>query len=840
MRETRRRTARRGRGDSRRRRRHRRSRRRQRLGQWRTMAVQRLRRMPRRSALADRYAGRRRLDRRPVARRLPRHCRSFHRDTETWRRLAHLSPRARSIRRLDQSTADPILDESPATRPNPRRWNRCTDLLLRLPTCKPPAQGTLSLRVRWPDEFTAAASTSARGQGRPAAQWPALGPRHRRRTPLRTATARRIDPGRPAGAVSQFHLVLDGNDSIVPIPACRPAAATTQAAAIGARGAGRSSSAAANPARRATTRRRPPRRRRPSIGLGPDEYFVLGDNSPHALDSRGGGLRHGNSRRRSSGSGNAGMVSARITGQEAAFRWSGYSCAESELRREFVALLNWMTERRKRSPARKSPIDNRRCPVAPAPRCRRRRPSCGFSARSIRETIESLVVAFILAFLFRTFEAEAFVIPTGSMAPTLMGQHKDLLCPKCGYHYQAGASSEDEQTSPSSAAPGSASARSSRPSPARCAATTANVDPRTAEGREHPTYGGDRILVSKFALEFSEPRALGRDRVQVSRRGADQLHQAAGRPARRNACASGTAICTSKRRPSAFRSSSDRPPEKLRAMAQIVYDNDYVVDEMTRKGWPLRWQPWPAQATSSTGGWTSADGGRRCTDRRRRLPRPVAALSAFRAVASKTGRPMRSDGDCPTIVHPRPNLITDFYAYDTSVSRGQPEDQAAVPGPALGRRLARWSASWKSTSRRRRGASSTWSKGAAHFRCDCSTCQPARRSWRSTACQTSSPTAETAVRRPGTHHVALCQHRRATGAVDRRLAGDVRRPRPPTRRSTTIVPRSTRRTIRPICAGRHRLAIMPDLRVSHMRLWRTSVLHCDQRPGRSPTIPGQP
>ena len=41
--------------------------------------------------------------------------------------------------------------------------------------------------------------------------------------------------------------------------------------------------------------------------------------------------------------------------------------------------------------------------------------------QSVRETIESIVVAFILAFLFRAFVAEAFVIPTGSMAPTLMG-----------------------------------------------------------------------------------------------------------------------------------------------------------------------------------------------------------------------------------------------------------------------------------------------------------------------------------------------------------------------------------------------------------------------------------
>src|SRR5439155_1572925 len=48
-----------------------------------------------------------------------------------------------------------------------------------------------------------------------------------------------------------------------------------------------------------------------------------------------------------------------------------------------------------------------------------------------RETIESIVVAFVLAFLFRTFEAEAFVIPTGSMAPTLYGQHRDITCEKC-------------------------------------------------------------------------------------------------------------------------------------------------------------------------------------------------------------------------------------------------------------------------------------------------------------------------------------------------------------------------------------------------------------------------
>src|SRR5262245_699080 len=56
-----------------------------------------------------------------------------------------------------------------------------------------------------------------------------------------------------------------------------------------------------------------------------------------------------------------------------------------------------------------------------------------------RETIESIVVAFVLAFLFRTFEAEAFVIPTGSMPPTLYGQQRDVHCQQCGTRFAVGA-----------------------------------------------------------------------------------------------------------------------------------------------------------------------------------------------------------------------------------------------------------------------------------------------------------------------------------------------------------------------------------------------------------------
>ena len=50
-----------------------------------------------------------------------------------------------------------------------------------------------------------------------------------------------------------------------------------------------------------------------------------------------------------------------------------------------------------------------------------------------RDFIEQIVVAIILAVLIRGFDAEAFVIPTGSMADTLLGYHYKVKCEQCGY-----------------------------------------------------------------------------------------------------------------------------------------------------------------------------------------------------------------------------------------------------------------------------------------------------------------------------------------------------------------------------------------------------------------------
>ncbi|MGV6813677.1 MAG: S26 family signal peptidase [Phycisphaerales bacterium] len=59
-------------------------------------------------------------------------------------------------------------------------------------------------------------------------------------------------------------------------------------------------------------------------------------------------------------------------------------------------------------------------------------------AVGIKETITSLVIAFMLAFLFRGFVIEGFQIPTGSMAPTLLGKHIRFTSPYNGYDWTTG------------------------------------------------------------------------------------------------------------------------------------------------------------------------------------------------------------------------------------------------------------------------------------------------------------------------------------------------------------------------------------------------------------------
>ncbi|MHC4775095.1 MAG: S26 family signal peptidase [Planctomycetota bacterium] len=103
-------------------------------------------------------------------------------------------------------------------------------------------------------------------------------------------------------------------------------------------------------------------------------------------------------------------------------------------------------------------------------------------------TLQSLIVAFVLAMTFRGFVTEGFVIPTGSMAPTLMGEHLLLHSDQTGSTYPVDAKGYKR--------------------------ASAVYDPMLGSGyplnaahvrSQQRTRMGDRILVLKSLYPFAEP-----------------------------------------------------------------------------------------------------------------------------------------------------------------------------------------------------------------------------------------------------------------------------------------------------------------------------------------------
>ena len=66
-------------------------------------------------------------------------------------------------------------------------------------------------------------------------------------------------------------------------------------------------------------------------------------------------------------------------------------------------------------------------------------------ARRVR--VLTIVFVVVLVLMLKTFLAEAFVIPTGSMATTLLGYHKDVTCEQCGHEFRVNCSNEVEPQS---------------------------------------------------------------------------------------------------------------------------------------------------------------------------------------------------------------------------------------------------------------------------------------------------------------------------------------------------------------------------------------------------------
>src|SRR5215213_3822944 len=61
---------------------------------------------------------------------------------------------------------------------------------------------------------------------------------------------------------------------------------------------------------------------------------------------------------------------------------------------------------------------------------------------ALREVVETIVFVVALVLMLKLFVVEAFVIPTGSMAETLLGYNKVVTCDECGHTFPVNATNE--------------------------------------------------------------------------------------------------------------------------------------------------------------------------------------------------------------------------------------------------------------------------------------------------------------------------------------------------------------------------------------------------------------
>ena len=275
-----------------------------------------------------------------------------------------------------------------------------------------------------------------------------------------------------------------------------------------------------------------------------------------------------------------------------------------------------------------------------------------------RETVESIVVALTLALIFKAFEAEAFVIPTGSMAPTLMGRHKDLVCESCGESFRVGCSREVDE------AAGRVNAAQS-PTRADCpnCGSARDLDRRGVAWHD-PTldsFNGDRILVDKIAYDFREP---ARWDVVVFKYPEDAktnyIKRLVGLPGETVTITGGDIWTARAGGPAAI---ARKPPQTLLAMLQCVHDSRHVAADLTRAGWPTAWADWAPDGAGRH--WATSDDGR-----------------SFEVACGDTGkatlrfrRLLPTDADRAAVASSRPataaapSLIGDFQAYNDGPGR---------------------------------------------------------------------------------------------------------------------------------------------------------------------------
>jgi len=219
----------------------------------------------------------------------------------------------------------------------------------------------------------------------------------------------------------------------------------------------------------------------------------------------------------------------------------------------------------------------------------------------IVDTVQSLLVAFVFAMVFRGFVCEGFVIPTGSMAPTLMGAHVRLRSPATSYEYAADASPIIDVARRIVAG----QARDiGRPVMDPMISRSAPVAQVPNQALAANARNGDRVLVLKYIAPFTAPKRWD---VVVFKNPTDPagdsiyyIKRLVGMPNETLLIADGDVFAGPPEGDVSAMTIQRKPEFVQRAVWQPIYDSDYQpVDVQAMEGaMRVRWKgaPWVPSA----------------------------------------------------------------------------------------------------------------------------------------------------------------------------------------------------------------------------------------------------
>ncbi|MBI3464547.1 MAG: signal peptidase I, partial [Planctomycetes bacterium] len=236
------------------------------------------------------------------------------------------------------------------------------------------------------------------------------------------------------------------------------------------------------------------------------------------------------------------------------------------------------------------------------------------------------------------------------MAPTLMGRHKEITCKQCGWTFTVGATEEMEHTAPL----------------ARCVCPNCRF---LNDVQNEPAFKGDRILVLKALYDLPD---WVPDRLREPHRWDVVVFKFPEEPQvnyiKRLVALPGEEPCIqygnffTRTDKSAEFQIARKPPHKQKVLRMLVYDNNHQP-----KNLPESWARWTSD-TAAGPGWKTSDG--------RRFETPPASNSGgddLRSSARLAYRHLSRSWDSTQDVTtpPPPQLITDFYGYNSGSTDGR-------------------------------------------------------------------------------------------------------------------------------------------------------------------------